>query len=169
MAYPTARRDLKSRIEARYSTPSPVSISVRSDTHRWLIPAGGAKSRSSRSAGLRARRSALVNPRRFFRGRATRPWPRIESATVFLLIRHPACPPRPPTPRPPPPPPTPAVATLPGSPISRDPVPKSAPVDPQLPGHLRDRLPRLPHDPHRPGPELLIKLPPRLGHLRPPS
>src|SRR5262249_20746634 len=62
----------------------------------------------------------------------------------------------------------PAVATLPGPPINRGPAPQSGLVDPQLPGHLRDRLTRLPHDPHRTGPELLIKLSPRLGHLRPP-
>src|SRR5438045_8000260 len=59
-------------------------------THRWLIRPGGQKSRPSRSAGLWARRSALVSPRRLLRGRATSPWRRIESATVFLLIRHPA-------------------------------------------------------------------------------
>src|SRR5205823_3210619 len=62
----------------------------------------------------------------------------------------------------------PAVATLPGPSINRGPAPQSGLVDPQLPGHLRDRLACLPHDPHRASPELLIKLSPRLGHLRPP-
>ena len=66
-----------------------MGISVRSDTHRWLTAGGGAKSRFSRSGAFRARRSALVRPRRLFFGRATRPWLRIEVATVFLLTRQP--------------------------------------------------------------------------------
>src|SRR5664280_728735 len=52
----------------------------------------------------------------------------------------------------------------PGPPIGRDPVPQSALVDPEIPGHLSDRLTGLPYDPDRPSPELLIKLASRLGH-----
>src|SRR5450631_1453529 len=60
--------------------------------------------------------------------------------------------------------PTVTIGPLPGPPIGRHPVPQSALVDPQVPGHLGDRLPGLPHDPDRPSPELLIKLASRLGH-----
>ena len=45
--------------------------------------------RSERSGAFHARRSALVRPRRLFFGRATRPWLRIEAATVFLLTFQP--------------------------------------------------------------------------------
>jgi hypothetical protein len=39
-------------------------------------------------------------------------------------------------------------------------------VNAQLPGHLRDRLPGLPDNPHRTLPEVLIELPSQLCHRR---
>jgi Replication initiator protein, pSAM2 len=41
-------------------------------------------------------------------------------------------------------------------------------VDPEIPGHLRDRLAGLPHQPNSALPEVLIELPPRLSHRRTP-
>src|SRR5512142_1434769 len=54
------------------------------------------------------------------------------------------------------------------APVSIDPVAQGALVDPQVPGHLRDRLARLPDQPHRALPEVLIELPARLCHRRTP-
>ena len=52
-----------------------------------------------------------------------------------------------------------AVPSPRGPPLPGAPVAQRALVDPQLPGHLRDRLPGLPHHPHRALLEVLIELP----------
>src|SRR4029079_11023035 len=51
------------------------------------------------------------------------------------------------------------VAVFPAASLPRAPVTQRALVDAQLPGHLRDRLPRLEHQPHRTRPKVLIELP----------
>src|SRR6185369_6015188 len=51
-------------------------------------------------------------------------------------------------------------------PLLGAPVTQRALVDPELPGHLRDRLAGLPHDPHRASLKVLIKLPPVCCHRR---
>src|SRR5690348_4039271 len=44
------------------------------------------------------------------------------------------------------------------------PVAQGALIDPQIPGHLRDRLTRLPDQPHRALPEVPVELPARFRH-----
>src|SRR6185369_16877111 len=51
-------------------------------------------------------------------------------------------------------------------PLLGAPVTQRALVDPELPGHLRDRLAGLPHDPHRASLKVLIELPPVCCHRR---
>src|SRR4029077_16677555 len=50
--------------------------------------------------------------------------------------------------------------TTPSTPVQVHPSTQRALVQPQLPGHLRDRLARLPDDPHRAFPELPIEISP---------
>src|SRR5215218_256020 len=49
-------------------------------------------------------------------------------------------------------------------PVLGAPVAQSSLVDPQIPRHLRNRLPSLPDNPDRALPEVLIEPPPRLCH-----
>src|SRR5207237_8076403 len=59
----------------------------------------------------------------------------------------------------------PAIVTLtPAAPFGVDPVPQGRVVDAQLPGHLRDRLARLPDQPDRALLEVLLELPACLCH-----
>src|SRR3954451_18874110 len=51
----------------------------------------------------------------------------------------------------------------------RHPVAQGALVDPEVPGHLRDRLTGLEHQPDRAGLEVLVELPVLPHHRRPPS
>src|SRR5215207_4085333 len=48
--------------------------------------------------------------------------------------------------------------------VAVHPVTQGARVDPQIPSHLRDRLARLAHDPHRALTELRVVLPSCLWH-----
>ena len=68
--------------------PSPVSISVPSPYHFWLIPAAG-KFRLTRSGARHRPFPGRVLPLRRFFGRAARPISAISAATVFLLTRQP--------------------------------------------------------------------------------
>jgi Phage integrase family len=52
--------------------------------------------------------------------------------------------------------------------VGLHPVPQGPGVDPQIPGHLRDRLTGLPDQPHRALSEVLVELPARLSHRRTP-
>ncbi len=61
-----------------------------------------------------------------------------------------------------------AVPLLPAPPVQRDPVAQRPLVDPELAGHLRDRLAGLPDDPHRAVPEIAVELPACLSHRRTP-
>src|SRR5689334_3944385 len=61
------------------------------------------------------------------------------------------------------------VALTPGTAILGTPVAQRSLVDPELAGHLRDRLARLPHDAHRTDLEVLIELPTCLCHRLPPQ
>ena len=74
---------------ARYSFPAAVGISVMSPTH-CMFGASAVKSRFSRSGNFGAVLSCRVNPLRRLIRRATRPWRRIESATVFSDTTQPA-------------------------------------------------------------------------------
>src|SRR5262249_29446845 len=60
------------------------------------------------------------------------------------------------------------VLAVPAALISINPVTQGSFVDTQIPGHLRDRLARLPAQPHRALPEVLVELPARLSHRRTP-
>jgi hypothetical protein len=89
VAPPSNRREYRSITVARYSLPAAVGISVMSPTHRqfglWAV-----KSRLSRSGNFGAVLSCRVSPLRLRIRRATRPWRRIESATVFSDTVQPA-------------------------------------------------------------------------------
>src|SRR4030095_15042321 len=79
-----------SSTESRYSTPSPVGISVPSPYHFWLILAAG-KSRLTRSGARHRPLPRRVVPLRpFLPGGAKRPISAIKAATVFLLTTQPA-------------------------------------------------------------------------------
>src|SRR4051794_10042385 len=92
VAAPSRRREYRSITVARYNfgpRPSgPVGISVMSPTH-LAFGRSAVKSRLSRSGNLGAVLSCLVNPFRRLIRRATKPWRRIESATVFSLTFQP--------------------------------------------------------------------------------
>src|SRR5215467_9626735 len=60
------------------------------------------------------------------------------------------------------------VPAVPAPPVSVDPVAQRPLADPEVPGHLRDRLAGLPHQPHRALPEVPVELPARLSHRRTP-
>jgi hypothetical protein len=79
-----------SSTESRISLPSPVTISVPSPYHRWLIPGTG-NLRLTRSGARHRPFPGRVRPFRPRRpGLADRPRPRISPATVFLLTRQPS-------------------------------------------------------------------------------
>src|SRR5690242_3688519 len=82
VAAPSSRREYRSITVARYNLPAAVGISVMSPTH-LRFGASAVKSRRSRSPNFGAVLSCLVRPCRRRIVRATRPWRRMESATVF--------------------------------------------------------------------------------------
>lgn len=86
---PSRRREYRSSTVARYSLPSSVGISVMSP-HQRQFGAGAVKSRPSRSGNFGAFRSCFVVLEGRFFFRPTKPWRRIESATVFTDTDHPA-------------------------------------------------------------------------------
>src|SRR6185437_15075534 len=51
------------------------------------------------------------------------------------------------------------VPAVPAAPVGGHPVPQGALVDPEVPGHLRDRLTRFTDQPHRAFPEVPVELP----------
>jgi hypothetical protein len=93
VAAPSSRREYRSITVARYSLgprPSePVGISVMSPTH-LALGRSAVKSRRSRSGNFGAVLSCRVSPFLRLIRRATSPWRRIESATVFSVTLHPA-------------------------------------------------------------------------------
>ena len=82
VAAPSRRREERSITVAKYSFPLAVGISVISPTQRALARSA-VKSRLSRSGNFGAVLSCRVSPFLRLIRRATRPWRRIESATVF--------------------------------------------------------------------------------------
>src|SRR6266542_2373087 len=146
-ANPTTRREKMSNTDARCSLPSPVATSVPSPNHFWL--GRPAPNRRHTRSGARHR---VLNPEGHAALEHVTPHPQLGVLPAQpnqlgpLVLTQPAA----------------VLATA--APVSVDPVPERPIVDTQLPGHLRDRLTRLPDQPNRALLEVLLELPTRLCH-----
>jgi hypothetical protein len=82
-------RECRSRTVAGYNLPSSVEISVISP-HHLVFGAAAVKSRRTKSGNFGAVLSCFLSPRRCLGFRPSKPWRRIESATVFTLTDQPS-------------------------------------------------------------------------------